>query len=90
MKEKMEVKKSKRQHNCLKLVELIGFVGCGVDLEIARYILSHTLSLEKIIINSRHPFIVTTEDTDEHLKARSRARQHLEHRLPPRTQLAVL
>ena len=27
-KEKMEVKKSKRRLNCLKLVELIGFVGC--------------------------------------------------------------
>ncbi|XP_050274548.1 F-box/FBD/LRR-repeat protein At1g13570-like isoform X2 [Quercus robur] len=89
-KEKMEIKKSKCKHKCLKVVKLSGFVGCGVDLEIARYILSHTLSLEKIIINPRHPFIVTTEDTDEHLKARSRARQHLEHILPQGTQLVVL
>ena len=89
-KEKMEIKRSKCKHKCLKVVKLIGFVGCGVDLEIARYILSHTLSLEKIIINPHHPFIVTTEDTDEHLKARSRARQHLEHILPPGTQLVVL
>ncbi|KAK7828092.1 f-box/lrr-repeat protein [Quercus suber] len=74
----------------IKVVKLIGFVGCGVDLEIARYILSHTLSLEKIIINSRHPFIVTTEDTDEHLKARNQATQHLEHRLPPGTQLVIV
>ena len=72
------------------MVELIDFVGCGVDMEIAKYTLGHIVSLEKIIINPRHPFIVTTEDTDEHLKARSRARQHLEHILPQGTQLVVL
>nr|POF03282.1 hypothetical protein CFP56_44202 [Quercus suber] len=73
----------------LVVVGLIGFVGCGVDMEIARYILSHTVSLEKIIVNPHHPFIVTIEDTDEQLKATSRARQHLEHRLPPGAQLVI-
>ncbi|KAK7830742.1 sugar transporter erd6-like 8 [Quercus suber] len=58
-------------------------------MEIARYILSHTVSLEKIIVNPHHPFIVTIEDTDEQLKATSRARQHLEHRLPPGAQLVI-
>ncbi|KAF3953102.1 hypothetical protein CMV_021422 [Castanea mollissima] len=38
-KDKMEIKKSKCQHKCLKVVELISFVGCGVDMEIAKYIL---------------------------------------------------
>ena len=89
-KEKMEVKKSKRRHNSLKLVELIGFVGCRVDLEIASYILSHTMSLEKIIIDPRHPYRWTPENFDKHLEARSRAWQHLETRLPLGTQLVVL
>ena len=89
-KEKMEVKKSKRRHNSLKLVELIGFVGCRVDLEIASYILSHTMSLEKIIIDPRHPYRWTPKNFDKHLEARSRAWQHLETRLPLGTQLVVL
>ena len=61
-KDKMEIKKSKRQHKCLKVVELIGFVRCGVDMEIAKYILGHTLSLEKIIINPCHPFIMSSDN----------------------------
>ena len=65
MKEKMEVKKLKRRHNCLKLVELIGFVGCGVDLQIAAYILSHNVSLEKIIIDLRHPYRWTPKNSDK-------------------------
>ena len=87
-KEKMEVKKSKRRHNSLKLVELIGFVGCRVDLEIASYILSHTMSLEKIIIDPRHPYRWTPKILTS--KSRSRVRQHLETRLPLGTQLVVL
>ena len=58
----MEIKKSKCQHKCLKVVELIGFVGCGADMEIVKYILSHSVSLEKIIINPRHPFIVSSDN----------------------------
>ena len=58
----MEIKKSKCQHKCLEVVELIGFVGCGVDMEIVKYILSHSVSLEKIIINPRHPFIVSSDN----------------------------
>ena len=61
-KDKMEIKKSKCEHKCLKVVEVIGFVGCGVDMEIAKYILSHTVSLEKIIINPCHPFIVSSDN----------------------------
>ena len=61
-KDKMEIKKSKCKHKCLKVVKLIGFVGCGVDMEIAKYILSHIVSLEKIIINPRHPFIVSSDN----------------------------
>ena len=58
----MEIKNSKCEHKCLKVVELIGFVGYGVDMEIAKYILSHTVSFEKIIINPHHPFIVSSDN----------------------------
>jgi hypothetical protein len=87
VKKTFKVKKSKYQHKCLKVVKLIGFVGCGVDLEIASYLLSHTMSLEMIIINPRLRYD-TPEDTC--IEARSRARQHLETRLPPGTQLVLL
>ena len=60
----MEVKKSKRQHECLEVVELVGFVGCGIDLQIAAYILSHNVSLEKIIIDPRHPYRWTPKNSD--------------------------
>ena len=50
-KKKVEVIKYKHRHKCLEVVELIGFVGSRVDLQIATYILSHNVSLEKIIID---------------------------------------
>jgi hypothetical protein len=77
-------------HKCLKVVEIIGFVGCGVDLEIASYILIHTVSLEKIIIDPCHPDRCRVEDPYKLLEARNRARQHLETILPTGTQLVLL
>ena len=47
------------------MVELIGFVGYGVDLQIAAYILSHNVSLEKIIIDSRHLYRWTPKNSDK-------------------------
>ena len=65
MKEKKEVKKSKRQNKYLEVVELICFDGCGVDLQIAAYILSHNVSLEKIIINPHCPYTWTPKISDK-------------------------
>ena len=64
-KEKVEVKKYKCRLKCLEVVELIGFVWCGVDLQIVAYILSHNVSLEKIIIDPRHPYRWTPKNSNK-------------------------
>jgi rRNA processing protein Krr1/Pno1 len=87
--EERKAKKVKCPHKCLKVVELIGFVGCGVDLEIASYLLRHSVSLEKMIIDTCHSDRCKIEDPSKLLEARIRARQHLETRLPTGTQLVV-
>ncbi|XP_059636311.1 uncharacterized protein LOC132278519 [Cornus florida] len=69
-----EKKPTKCHHQCLKMVELIGFVGSNSEIDLIMHILEVAPSLEKIIIDSRpmfyleHPRIVMSmEIAREHM-----------------------
>ena len=49
--------RAKYPHQCLKVVELIGFYGCTIDMELALYVINNAPSLEKIIIDTRSPCV---------------------------------
>jgi hypothetical protein len=54
-----KVKKSpKCLLHCLKLVELVGFVGQPIDVEYAGYLVENAVELEKIIIDPRDPLMI--------------------------------
>ncbi|XP_038712762.1 uncharacterized protein LOC120006699 [Tripterygium wilfordii] len=42
---------TKCPHQCLKEVELAGFVGHAIDMEFAEYLIENAIALEKIIID---------------------------------------
>ncbi|KAI7988870.1 F-box/FBD/LRR-repeat protein [Camellia lanceoleosa] len=84
-----KIRRSKHLHKSLKVLELNGFVGCKADLQIASYILGSTVSLQEIIIDPSRPNKWAPEDPDKQQLARTRARQHLETRLPFGTQLVL-
>ncbi|XP_059657252.1 putative FBD-associated F-box protein At5g56390 [Cornus florida] len=44
-----------RPHQYLKVVEVIGFVGCTNDVELARYLIKSAVMLEKITFDPRNP-----------------------------------
>ncbi|KAA8532869.1 hypothetical protein F0562_033014 [Nyssa sinensis] len=71
---------------CLKVVELIGFVGCATDIGLAKYLLKNASSLEKIIIK---PLPRMDCMKLEKVTARERARQ-LRADLPPGAELVIL
>ena len=80
-------------HQCLKVFELISFVGCAIDMELAMYIINNVVSLEKIIIDTRSPdveeMLLDSRDHEKNLAAISCARQ-LETRLPLGVELVIL
>ncbi|XP_057460873.1 uncharacterized protein LOC130751311 [Actinidia eriantha] len=90
---KQEVERLQRghehPHKFLKVFELIGFVGCEVDLGIAWYVLGSAVALEKVIIDTRQPDKLFPQDPDKQKAARARARQHLETSLTLGTKLVV-
>ncbi|KAK9278569.1 hypothetical protein L1049_028141 [Liquidambar formosana] len=93
---KVKVRKAKCTHRCLKVVELVGFVGCTIDIELALYVLKNAVSLEKIIIDPRSVYPTGTQwdcedlwDPEDKLEARARAKL-LETRLPPGVELVIL
>ena len=68
MKEKIEVQRNKYPHQYLKMIELIGFVGCTVDMELALNLINKAVLLEKIIIDTQctcleETFHVSSGDT---------------------------
>ena len=73
--------KAKYPHQCLKMLELIGFVGGTLDMELALDVLNNALSLETIIIN--------ISDPEKKLTAIARARQ-LETTLPPGIKMVIV
>ncbi|XP_052200930.1 F-box/FBD/LRR-repeat protein At5g53840-like [Diospyros lotus] len=81
-----------RQH-CLKVVELIGFVGCLLDLEIVRYMIRNASSLKKITLcPCRRAWMDDLQELMT-IKEKQEARQcahELEAVLSPHTKLVVL
>lgn len=47
------VPKSPHQH--LKVVELVGFVGKPIDLELVQYLYENAIALEEIVFDTRKP-----------------------------------
>ncbi|XP_038696480.1 F-box/LRR-repeat protein At3g58900-like isoform X2 [Tripterygium wilfordii] len=66
-------------HQCLKVVEIIGFQGCTIDNEFAAYLVENAVMLEKIIIDPRQPLLLGTPWEYDHMEkirtARKRAKQ---------------
>ncbi|KAA8540708.1 hypothetical protein F0562_024373 [Nyssa sinensis] len=76
-------------HHGLKVVELIGFIGCSTDIELTRYLLKNALSLEKITINPRAPLPLDFMEIEEKEAAREPARR-LRTELPPGVECVIL
>lgn len=93
MEGKIKVRKAKHPHQCLKVVELIGFVGCTVDMELALNLINNAASLEKIIIDTRSPdleeMLWDSREPQQKLAALNSARQ-LETSLPPGVEMVIL
>ncbi|XP_059648945.1 uncharacterized protein LOC132294931 [Cornus florida] len=84
------------EHQCLKVVEFIGWVGLTPDFELAMCLLESVVSLEKMIIDTRNPSFRKTWDFREQETtnigreaAIERARQ-LEAKRPPHAELVIL
>ncbi|KAH7850365.1 hypothetical protein Vadar_031685 [Vaccinium darrowii] len=86
---------AKHQHDHLKVVELVGFMGHETELELASHLLEIAVSLDKMIINPRRLISLSNRvlelfvDIEALQRARKRARQ-LEAKLPPKVDLVVL
>ncbi|KAI8016716.1 hypothetical protein LOK49_LG05G02729 [Camellia lanceoleosa] len=81
------------RHHSLKVVDLVGFVGCSLDVGIVRYLVENAVSLEKITIQpckeswrNSHVDLMEVKEKEE---ARGRAHE-LRAILSPHTQLLVL
>lgn len=81
----------KFSHQSLKVVELLGFVGRTIDVELAFYFILNADMLEKIIFDSRK--IKRQWEIVEETKERSEARksaQRLGAKLPPDVDVIVI
>ncbi|XP_059666196.1 FBD-associated F-box protein At5g38590-like [Cornus florida] len=80
-------------HLYLKVVELIGFVGRTIDVELAMYLIKGAVMLEKITLDTREPLLEGTpwefEETKKRVAARKRA-QKLGAELPAGATLLIL
>ncbi|XP_065619292.1 F-box/FBD/LRR-repeat protein At4g26340 [Quercus suber] len=88
----IKVPRAKYPHQCLKVVELIGFVGCTVDMKLALYVINNAPSLEKIIIDAQIPSleeVLHDSSNPKKLGAIHYVKQ-LESRLAPGVELVVL
>ncbi|KAM3703352.1 hypothetical protein ACJW31_04G090100 [Castanea mollissima] len=63
----------------LKVVEINGFVGCEVEIDLTVYLLKSAINLEKIVINPRTPHLVGTPQDKENEVARECAEQLKKH-----------
>lgn len=83
------LKANKHPHLCLKVVEIVGFVGCSWDIKFARYLLNNAVTLERLSIDPRLPYQLDFMTTKEKNVIRESARQ-LESELPPGAKLVIL
>ncbi|KAF3961495.1 hypothetical protein CMV_013894 [Castanea mollissima] len=80
-------------HQCLKVVELINFVGCFAQMQLALYVINKATSLEKIIIHTKKLSLtkVYSESTQKYLTARPiNNAKELGTRLATRVELVIL
>ncbi|KAL3837755.1 hypothetical protein ACJIZ3_022346 [Penstemon smallii] len=81
-------------HQCLKVVEIVGYYGRTSDAEIAMYFMENAMSLKKIVIDPRKQILERTPVGVDQIKkeeaARKHAKQQLEPRRPPGAQLLIL
>lgn len=85
--------KVEHPHKFLSVFELRGFLGCTIDMELALYILSNAVSLQKIIIDTRDPYAedMFWDERDPRLKEWGTARtRELAARVPPWVELMLL
>uniref|UniRef100_A0A2P2LT18 Uncharacterized protein LOC103319823 isoform X2 n=1 Tax=Rhizophora mucronata TaxID=61149 RepID=A0A2P2LT18_RHIMU len=91
----MKVIKEEQPLQCLKTVEILGFVGGAADTELVLYLLENAVELEKLIIDTCEPCFMGTSLESEHRgcdkceAARQRAAE-LVARVPPGAELVVL
>ncbi|XP_059657307.1 putative F-box/FBD/LRR-repeat protein At5g62970 isoform X2 [Cornus florida] len=84
-----------RPLQCLKEVELAGFVGCLVDLELAQYLIKNAVRLERIIIDRHCTHILGIPrpwmfmETEKKEYAREQAIQ-LQKSLPARVKMDII
>ena len=85
------MKKHPNKH--LKEVEIVGFVGRAIDIELTIYLLEIAIKLEKIVIIPRHPALVGTPwefDEIEKNERAIKAAKQLKKNLPLGAELLIL
>ncbi|XP_059626061.1 F-box/FBD/LRR-repeat protein At5g22660-like [Cornus florida] len=83
----------KRLLKCPKVVELVGFTGCEVDVELAMYLFENFVSLEKINIDTRPPYLIGAENEnveDENRLAAKMCAMGLQSKLPRGVELMII
>lgn len=88
-----EAAKSPHQvHQCLEVVELVGFVGRAVDTEIAMYLFENAIALKKVIIDPQLVSLKGVIEQSFSSKRKQDARKralHLKTKLPPGAELII-
>ncbi|XP_030960578.1 F-box/FBD/LRR-repeat protein At5g53840-like isoform X2 [Quercus lobata] len=81
-------------HQCLKVVELIGFVGCFADMQLALYLINKATSLEKIIVYTQRLSLGEILHDSSYIKkklaAATACAKKLETSLAPGVELLIL
>ncbi|XP_075638032.1 FBD-associated F-box protein At2g26860-like [Castanea sativa] len=90
----LNVRRDTCPHQFLKVVELIGFVGCFADMQLALYLINKVTSLEKIIIDTQKLSLVKilhdSSDIKKKLAAATACAKKLETSLAPGVELLIL
>lgn len=86
---------AKCPHQCLKLVEIVGYYGRTSDDEFVMYLIKNAVALQKIVIDPRHQILERNPIRTEQIKkeeaaARMSAKKQLEAKMPPGVQLVIL
>ena len=88
----INVRRDTCPHQCLKVVELIGF--CFADMQLALYLINKATSLEKIIIDTQRlslgDILHDSSDIKKKLAAATACAKKLETSLAPRVELLIL
>ncbi|KAE9465646.1 hypothetical protein C3L33_02440, partial [Rhododendron williamsianum] len=82
---------TKYRHQYLKVVELVGFIGHAKDFELASHLLEIAVSLDKLVIHPRSPYVVDNYGfvDFEDLERRRKCARLLETKQPPEAILVV-